>query len=113
MKLLLEKFRDDKRLDRSQESLKRIIYSVRENHGAMLKGKRRRPDTLSVYFSWYMEKFEGTEKKYTQIRLNSGGGVKQKLMARNANYETCFQTAKNAFLPNGKNDQKLFNKLFL
>ena len=85
------------------ESLKRIIDSVRENHGVMLKGKRRRPDILSVYFSWYMEKFEGTEKKYTQIRVNSGGGVKQKLMARNANYETCFQAAKNVFFPNGKN----------
>ena len=103
MKLLLEKFRNDRRLDRSKESLKRIIDSVRENHGVMLKGKRRRPDILSVCFSWYMEKFEGTEKKYTQIRVNSGGGVKQKLMARNANYETCFQAAKNVFFPNGKN----------
>ena len=53
MRLLVERFRQDKERTRSESKLRKLIDDVRGKHGVLLKSKRKRPDNITVYFSWY------------------------------------------------------------
>ena len=53
MRLLVERFRQDKERTRSESKLRKLMDDVRGKHGVLLKPKRRRPDNITVYFSWY------------------------------------------------------------
>ena len=53
MRLLVERFRQDKERTRSESKLRKLMDDVRGKHGVLLKPKQRRPDNITVYFSWY------------------------------------------------------------
>ena len=53
MRLLVERFRQDKERTRSESKLRKLMHDVRGKHGVLLKPKRKRPDNITVYFSWY------------------------------------------------------------
>ena len=87
MRLLVERFRQDKERTRSESKLRKLIDDVRGKHGVLLKSKRKRPDNINV-------------------KVNSGGGVRQKVLPRSSNFNFCFQEAKNIHFPNQSNPVK-------
>ena len=107
MRLLVERFRQDKERTRSESKLRKLIDDVRGKHGVLLKSKRKRPDNITVYFSWYNYTPNG-KKKFSQVKVNSGGGVRQKILPRSSNFNFCFQEAKNIYFPNQSNPVKGF-----
>ena len=52
MRLLGERFRQNKERTGSQSKLRKFIDDVRGKHGVLLKSKRIRSDDITVYFSW-------------------------------------------------------------
>ena len=110
MRLLVERFRQDKERTRSESKLRKLIDDVRGRHGVLLKSKRKRPDNITVYFSWYNYTPNG-KKKFSQVKVNSGGGVRQKILPRSSNFNFCFKEANNIYFPNQSNRAKgLLNK---
>ena len=87
MRLLVERFRQDKERTRSESKLRKLIDDVRGKHEVLLKSKRKRPDNINV-------------------KVNSGGGVRQKVLPRSSNFNFCFQEAKNIHFPNQSNPVK-------
>ena len=53
MRFLVQRFQQDKERTRSKSKLRKFIDDVRGKHGVLLKSKRKRPDNITVYFSWY------------------------------------------------------------
>ena len=53
MRLLVKRFGQDKERTRSESKLKKLIDDVRGKHGVLLKAKGKRPDNITVNFSWY------------------------------------------------------------
>ena len=53
MQLLVERFRQGKERTRSESKLRKLIDDVGGKHGVLLKSKQKRPDNITVYFSWY------------------------------------------------------------
>ena len=107
MRLLVERFRQDKERTRSESKLRKLIDDVRGRHEVLLKSKRKRSDNITVYFSWYNCTPNG-KKKFSQVKVNSGGGVRQKILPRSSNFNFCFQEAKNIYFPNQSNPVKGF-----
>ena len=105
MRLLVERFRQDKERTRSESKLRKLIDDVRGKHGVLLKSKRKRPDNITVYFSWYNCTPNG-KKKFSQVKVNSGGGVRQKILPRSSNFNFCFPEAKNIYFLNQSNPVK-------
>ena len=105
MRLLVEKFRQDKERTRSESKLRKLIGDVRGKHGVLLKSKPKRPVNITVYFSWYNYTPNGN-KKFSQVKVNSGGGVRQKILPRSSDFKFCFQEAKNIYFPNQSNPVK-------
>ena len=105
MRLLVEKFRQDKERTRSESKLRKLIGDVRGKHGVLLKSKWKRPVNITVYFSWYNYTPNG-KKKFSQVKVNSGGGVRQKILPRSSDFNFCFQEAKNIYFPNQSNPVK-------
>ena len=68
-----------------------------------MKSKRKQSDNITFYFSWYNYTSNGG-KKFSQVKVNSGGGVRQKIIPRSSNF--CFQGAKNIHFPNQSNPVK-------
>ena len=94
MRLLVERFRQDKERTRSESKLRKLIDDVRRKHRVLLQSKRKRPASITVYFSWYNYTPNG-EKKFSQVKVNSGGVVRQKVLPRSNDFNFCFQEAKN------------------
>ena len=53
MRLLVERSWQDKERTRSESKPRKLIDDVRGKHGILLKSKRKQPDNITVYFSWY------------------------------------------------------------
>ena len=87
MRLLVERFRQDKERTRSESKLRKLIDDVRGKHGVLLKSKWKRPDNINV-------------------KVNSGGGVRQKVLPKSSYFNFCFQEAKNIHFPNQSNPVK-------
>ena len=62
MRLLVEKFRQDKERTRSESKLKKLIGDARGKHGVLLKSKRKQLVNITVIFSWYNYKPNGKKK---------------------------------------------------
>ena len=105
MRLLVERFRQDKERTRSESKLRKLIDDVRGKHGVLLKSKGKRPDNVTVYFSWCNYTPNG-EKKFSQVKVDSGGAVRQKILPRSSDSNFCFQEAKNIHFPNQSNPVK-------
>ena len=69
--------------------------------------KWKRPDNITVYSSWY-NYTPNAKKKFAQVKVNSGGGVRQKILPRRGDFNLCFQEAKNIYFPNQSNSVKGF-----
>ena len=53
MRLLVKRFGQDKERTRSESKLRKLIDDVRGKNGVLLKAKGKRPDNITVNFSWY------------------------------------------------------------
>ena len=93
MRLLVERFRQDKERTGLQSKLRKFIDDVRGQHEVLLKSKRKRSDDIAVYFSWY-NYTPNRKKQFSQVKVNSGGGARQKILPRSSNFNFCFQQAK-------------------
>ena len=69
MRLLVERFRQDKERTRSESKLRKLIDDVRGKHGVLLKSKRKQPDDITVYFSWYNYTPNGKKKISRKSKL--------------------------------------------
>ena len=101
----LKNFGRTKERKRSESKLRKLIGDVRGKHGVLLKSKRKRPGNITVYVSWYNYTANG-KKKFSQVKVNSGGGVRQKILPRSSDFNFCFQEAKNINFPNQSNPVK-------
>ena len=45
-------------------------------------------------------------KKFSQVKVNSNGGVRQKILSRSSDFNFCFHEAKNIYFPNQSNPVK-------
>ena len=104
MRLLVERFRQDKERTRSESKLRKLIDDLRGKHGVLLKSKRERPDNITVYFRWY--NYTPNGKKFSQVKVNSGDGVRQKIVPRSSDFNFYFHEANNTYFPNQSNPVK-------
>ena len=69
-----------------------------------MKSKRERPDNITVYFRWY--NYTPNGKKFSQVKVNSGDGVRQKIVPRSSDFNFYFHEANNTYFPNQSNPVK-------
>ena len=93
--VLMEKFGKKSR----KEELTKLVDSVRRRKPD--KGMRQKPSKIQVTFKWF--NFDKKKSKYTMVRAENGGGVRQKSMNRNADYSAVAESAKGMFFPNNVN----------
>ena len=69
-----------------------------------MKSKRERPDNITVYFRWY--NYTPNGKKFSQVKVNSGDGVRQEIVPRSSDFNFYFHEANNTYFPNQSNPVK-------
>lgn len=104
MRLLIEKFgKPIKHEKKKADELKQLVSNVRRWHGSKIHSKRRKPEVITVYFSWY--NYSQKNRKFSQVKVTCGGGVRQKRMDRYSSFAECLAVAKALFFPGGKSNK--------
>ena len=109
--LLLKKFSksDNPSLDRAKK-LKTLLQSSNRREKEVLS-KRSKPATVSTHFVWYH--FSEKERRYKQVRENSGGGNRVKVMKKSSNFQEIMTCAVNLFFPKGSSGSKKYISLMV
>ena len=94
--VLMNKFGKKSRKD----ELSKLVQSVRKDRSKPEK-ERAKPSKVQVTFKWF--NFDKKKGKYTMVRADNGGGVRQKAMNRNADLSAITDAAKNIFFPKNIN----------
>lgn len=107
--LLMEKFSsaDTSSTIKKSERLKELLASNRSRNTSLGKTQqlaRTKPQTITVYFSWY--NFDIKKEKYCQVREVMGGGRRTAVISRNSGLQKLEEISKSFFFPGGKNVKK-------
>ena len=112
--LLMQKFSKTKEvpsLDRAKRLKSLLQSSNRKGKDNFEGSKRSKPITLSTHFVWhhYCEK----ECRYKQVRENSGGGNRTRIIGKASTYQELLTYANDLFFPNGTSGNKKYISLMV